>query len=72
MVFCPGLQQAFTKLYKDCLLHEGEGFCIVLRRLKVDFQVQVLRKRVQKYMSRDQGLEKSSCQVQVALPLRYN
>lgn len=56
MVFCPGVQKDSTVLPKDRLLHEGEGFYIILRRSKVDFPVQVLKKRVKKYKSRDQGL----------------
>lgn len=47
-VFCPDLQKDSTVLSYDCLLYEGEGFCIFPRRLKVDFQVQVLRKGVKK------------------------
>lgn len=72
VVFCPGLQKDSTVLPYDCLLHEGEGFCIFLQRLKVDFQVQVLRKSEKIYKPREQGLEISCCPVQAALHSRCN
>lgn len=73
--------QCSVQVYKKTPLYylkiacsmKGKAFYIILKRLKVGFQVQVLRKRVKKYKSRDQGLEKKAvAKCRVALHLRCN